>query len=511
MSKCPYCDKPISPNLQQCPHCGAPLKATSISTERSPQETFCPNCKSPVDKGDIICIYCGTNLLTGTKLEVQQTPKKRFSISLEWKKYLLLGGIVILFLIVLGASIVYLSYDPIKTAVNLSRTNILGAIDILQKYVQKNPKNIRACLILGKLYLQNDQYDEALEQFEKVTELDTKNPEAVWLLLYTSSMKFPNNTEMQMKYLKKVAELYPERNDIALLIALGENKMTRLEKNAELFENLKKLQIPIDGIISGYIITGLQKDAEDLIKNYSGAVSPVISSLITYANQGKEKEIEFLNSLDLSNLNLSAIEWGYLACKFLSIGDNIKALQCAQKSKNLSPKGLPAVDYLYALSLINSGTTTDALIELDRIRNTESPYSISATLDLAEIYLSQENLTKAEELIQSARNKGDQSPRSYLIEGRVALLNNDLGKAQQCFTTAIQKDPNYAPAYLENGLLYIRKGVLNEGLSNLKNYVKIVKATLPKYSVAEIEVLIEQIEQTLVNPNPAQHQSQEQV
>lgn len=504
MNKCPYCDKPIPLNLQQCPHCGAPLKATSISssTEKVTQDNVCPNCKSPVDKADIICIYCGTNLLTGTKLEASQTAQKRLSISIEWKKYLLWGGTVVLILIALSVGVVYFSYDPLKTATNLSKTNILGAIDTLQKYSQRNPNNVRAHLILGKLYIKNNQYDEALEQFEKVVGLDPQNSEALWLLLYTSFMKSGDNTDTVLKYLRRLSEIYPDRKDISLLIALGEKKMARLEKNSQLIENLKKLQIPIDGIVSGYIMVGLHKDAEDLIKNSPDTVSPVISSLITYANQGKDKEVEYLNILDLSNINLTPSEWAYLACKYILIGDNIKALQCAQKSKSLSNKDSFAINYIYALTLKNSGSTTDAIIELDRLRNTENPYSIEASLDLAEIYLSQENLTKAEELLQSARNKGTQSARSYLIEGRIALLNNDLGRAQQSFSTAVQKDPNYAPAYLENGLLYIRRGVLNEGLINLKNYVKIVKATFPKYSVAEIEVLIEQIEQTLVNPNP---------
>lgn len=499
MSNCPYCNRPITPNLQQCPHCGAPLKATVIPSEKSSTSSICPNCKSPVDKADIICIYCGTNLLTGTKLETNRSLRKRFTLPLQWKKYLLIGGAVIAILLILAGTVIYLSYDPVKTAINMSKTNILGAIDTLQKYLQRNPNNVKGHLILGKLYLRNNQYDEALEQFKKVVEFDSKNPEPAWLLLYTSYLKDPNNLQLQMTYLKKLSELFPNREDISLLITLGEKKMTRVERDEVLTENIRKLKMPIDAVASGYILASLHREAEELVKNHMSSVSPVISSLITSVNQGKEKELEFINSLDLSSLNLSANEWGYLTAKLLLSNDKTKALQCAQNMKSSSPQLSPPLQYLYALTLLNSNLTTDAIIELDKIRNSENPYSAEATLNLAEIYLSQENLSKAEELIQSVRNKGNQSPKSYLIEGRIATLNNDFAKAQQCFSTAIQRDPNYAPAYLENGLLYIRRGILKEGLNNLKDYVKIVKNTFPKYPVADIEVLIEQIEQTLIN------------
>ncbi|MCX8065476.1 MAG: zinc ribbon domain-containing protein [Candidatus Hydrogenedentes bacterium] len=504
MENCPYCNKPITPNLQQCPHCGAPIRATVTPSEKSSKSHFCPNCSSPVDKADIICIYCGTNLLTGTKLEANRPIPKRYFLPTQWKKYLLLGGIVIALLLILTGSIIYFSYDPVKIAINLSKTDILGAIDTLQNYIQRNPKNIRARLILGKLYLKNTQYDEALEQFEKVAELDNRSLESAWLSLHTAYIKDPNNIQLQTKYLKKLAELLPNRDDISLLINLGDKKMARLEKNEKLFENINKLKLSIDSVVSGYILAGLQKDAEKLVRNKESSISPIISSLIISANQGKEREIEFINNLDLSSLNLSPNEWGYLTTKFLSTGETTKSLQCAQRMKSASSTLSPTLHYLYTLTLLNSNLTTDAIIELDRIRNSESPYSTEATLDLAEIYLSQENISKSEELIQSVRNKGNQSARSYLIEGRIALLNNDLAKAQQCFSTAIQRDPNYAPAYLENGLVYIRRGILREGLNNLKSYIRIVKNTFPKYSVAEIEVLIEQIEQTVINVDSVQ-------
>ncbi len=83
------------------------------------------------------------------------------------KKYLIYGLLVILILVVVGVGIVYFTYDPISSAISFSQTNPLGAIDILQKYIEKKPQNPRAHFILAKLHLKNNQFDEALVELIK--------------------------------------------------------------------------------------------------------------------------------------------------------------------------------------------------------------------------------------------------------------------------------------------------------------------------------------------------------
>lgn len=47
---CPQCQKPVSPNFEFCPHCGARMEAS------------CPQCKKPVEKTWAACPYCGNKL-----------------------------------------------------------------------------------------------------------------------------------------------------------------------------------------------------------------------------------------------------------------------------------------------------------------------------------------------------------------------------------------------------------------------------------------------------------------
>ncbi|MGC8738838.1 MAG: tetratricopeptide repeat protein [Candidatus Hydrogenedens sp.] len=506
MSQCPFCEKPINENTTQCPHCGAPIKASTIpiQTNTEPKlQGICPNCKSPVNKTDIICIYCGTNLLTGTKILAEPPKDKKNILPSINKKYFLYGLVVIFLLLIVGFGIIYITYDPIASAINLSQTNVLGAIDILQKYIAKNPQSLRAHLVLGKLYLNNNQIDEALTEFDKVITINDKDNDVIWLALLASTKK--NDKEQQLKYIKKLIEKYPERNDLKLLNLLGEGNISNITNFEQLFSLSAGSEINKSGIIALLLSQGNYSEVLNLIRDKD--ISPRTALLLLILSEKMKNEQnrqEYLVTIEKNIQELSDTEKALLACQVLKSGDNNKTLQILQSLKNREK--LPSVlNYLYALTLLNSGLTTEAIIELEKIKNSEGNYSNDASLDLALIYFQQDNISKATELIQSIKNKGQQTPRCYLIEGRIALVNNDSTFAQQCFANAIQKDPNYAPAYLENGLLYIQKGVLSEGLKHLKTYIQIVKNTVPNYSTAEIEVLIEQIEQTLVNnPTPSQ-------
>lgn len=47
---CPQCQKPVSPNFEFCPHCGARMEAS------------CAQCKKPIEKTWAACPYCGNRI-----------------------------------------------------------------------------------------------------------------------------------------------------------------------------------------------------------------------------------------------------------------------------------------------------------------------------------------------------------------------------------------------------------------------------------------------------------------
>ena len=72
----------------------------------------------------------------------------------------------------------------------------------------------------------------------------------------------------------------------------------------------------------------------------------------------------------------------------------------------------------------------------------------------------------------------------------------DMTGAREAFRRAIQVDSGYAPAHLENGLLYIKRAQYVDGIRALESYLKLVDPALPDARTNEIRNLIQQIRQT---------------
>ena len=69
---CPGCGKAIGDATGTCPHCGRELDSESagadVAASVPSDEGSCPHCGAELKPGDIICIQCGTNLLTGGRV-----------------------------------------------------------------------------------------------------------------------------------------------------------------------------------------------------------------------------------------------------------------------------------------------------------------------------------------------------------------------------------------------------------------------------------------------------------
>ena len=75
-------------------------------------------------------------------------------------------------------------------------------------------------------------------------------------------------------------------------------------------------------------------------------------------------------------------------------------------------------------------------------------------------------------------------------------LENNLPDARDAFESAISRDPNYAPAYLERGLLFVKSDVIDEGLRSLERYLELIGDDTAGTMAFEIKTLTEQLRQT---------------
>ena len=67
----------------------------------------------------------------------------------------------------------------INLYLNANRTT--DAINFFREYIDKNPRDISAVRSIAQLYAKQGNFNESLQWYEKITQLDSKNPEAFYI------------------------------------------------------------------------------------------------------------------------------------------------------------------------------------------------------------------------------------------------------------------------------------------------------------------------------------------
>ena len=223
MTNCPYCGKLTDPKLDGCPHCGGYLKkkvaaATPVALKNSQS---CPACRAVVQQGDIICVVCGTNLLTGQKIADAPDPESSSS-------GIPIAGIVIgvtaTIAIVLGGIWMYTSSsNPVERARALIEDfNYPEAHALLQDYITKDPDNEEAMFELAKLQWRAKEFGEAAISFENVIEINPANIDAG--LLAVLCLQLTGNAQSnyhEISILEKISENADRDARVWLMLAMA--------------------------------------------------------------------------------------------------------------------------------------------------------------------------------------------------------------------------------------------------------------------------------------------------
>ena len=123
MINCPFCGKLTDPKLKSCPHCGGVIPKGGGEPEllgarpKKPEQT-CPNCHAVVQEGDIICVACGTNLLTGHKV-AEERKKQAAQVERRFPWAIVLAVAGLLAVIALIVLVMILTADPVGRGVGV--------------------------------------------------------------------------------------------------------------------------------------------------------------------------------------------------------------------------------------------------------------------------------------------------------------------------------------------------------------------------------------------------------
>jgi len=510
MINCPYCGKLTDPQLETCPHCGAYLHR-GAKPGAQPQKTgsrqTCPNCGAPVKEGDIICVACGTNLLTGQKIsQERRAAPQRPAYSPVTLGIAAAAAVLVVVLIVAGL-VLLARGSAVDRAKRLAAQNRLSeAVDVLQKRVESKPADAPALFELGKLRLGTSQYREAAKAFSEVSKIDPENAEAALLTaLALASINDPNTRSEEIAALETVTRQTPgdARGWFMLSLAYGANG--EHDKQIEALQKVLSLEPGHAGARAQLgMALALRGDYEEARTELASAQSnqPNNSDLLVALAYAAGKQGDNQAAIDHLVRALQGSPSSrqqvltQLGCLLIEQGRFADAQAYLEQA--ITRGESPAARLFLGIALQCQGRNQEALSNFETLSSQPNlSEAAQAAVHEAQVFLAQGDAAAARRAIDRAREAGAGDAVYYTVLGQVHMAENQFNQAQDAFRRAIQQDAQYPRVHLELGLLYLRRQMVTEAVQELQSYLELLGPHVDGTRAIEVRELINQLTASL--------------
>jgi tetratricopeptide (TPR) repeat protein len=507
MANCPYCGKLTDPNLGNCVHCGGYLQRgrSAPAQRRTPAAASqtCPACGALVQPGDIICVACGTSILTGQRIiEGKKVGETRAPVN--WR---LVGIIALVILIVAAVFLAVYAYmrDPVKEASRLAQQGQLSqASQILREFVQNNPENARAQFEYGLVLWQLNQLNEAANAFEAAADSDPANAKARYYGALTLAAQGTSATRArEIALLEGLVRLEPDNQDAKYMLAMarGANKdfqgqlreLESLSPNTANAAELAQAKAAAHALL-GEIVEANRELSQALAStdaSASGNLHATAGLVASLEGKSAKSAIELQQAVSAGTA-AESVALLQLGLQQIAAGDFVSANDTLQRAEARDPTN-DEVKFFRAVCLYGQNQEAEAISQFEALYRSSGPFASASSVQLAQIYLQRGDPDRAKSTLDRALGLGEASAAMFTLNGRIQASLGADNEAQDLFKQAIQIDPKYGPAHLENGLLYVKRGVLGEGVRELERYVELVDPNAPDARVVEIRALIDQL------------------
>ncbi len=470
----------------------------------TPRNT-CPNCRALVQDGDIICVACGTNLLTGQKIAANEPAKPPANLKWLW---ITLAAIVGLAAVAALGAVAYtvLAQDPVQKAETLARANKdLEAINILTKHLERDPKDAAAFMLLGKIQWRLSQFAAAADSFEQAAIAEPTNTDGAMLaLLGITSAAGQDMRDRQLAILKRVAEARPDDSQMWYLLGLARGNANDVAGEIEALKHAASAA-PNDAAVQQQLGIALaaQGNYAEAERQLAAAAADAATKSDTAAARGfiadldkqPDAAVSFLKEAvagDTAVRDQAATRLGLLLVSQGQFDEADTYLASAASNKDNG-----VAQFFHGVCLQTKGLVPEATQMFQTVAQSSGPLSKEALVRVAGLYLEQNDLQKARESIEKAEAAGVNSAALCTVRGRYHAASNESARAHEWFQKAVQADPDYAGAYLENGLLYVREQSLNEGVKALERYVAIATERNEADRVGDVATLVDHLKQAM--------------
>lgn len=480
------------------------------AAQRTTTSQVCPNCRAQVQEGDIICVACGTNLLTGQKIaqeRQQQVAAAETRRLLPW----IAVGVVVAVLLVIGGALLYyaLTRDPVQEAVQLASSgDLLKASGVLTKYLTGHPDDARAQFALGKVYWKSNQPNQAADAFEAAAKLEPKNVEAAMLAVLSLAGGDSSNRARQRDILKRLTAQVPDNRDAWYLLALTIGAEQDVNGQVDALKKASELGATEGGTLAALgAALALQGDFQSAQQELDKAMAQMADDGDVAASMGfvaslsgdAESAEKYLRSAISGETNVRSEALVRLGILLISQGRFDDACETLTQAVAVNKNDAQA-QYLYGISLEARRLNDEALKQYDAVAQGTSSLASDAAIRAASLNISGNNLDQAAKYIEKVEQAGVSGAALATVKGRLYSKRNEDDKAREAFSKAITLDANYAPAYLERGLFNVKMQLIKEGIQDLERYLSMVGTESSDPNIENVQALVEQLKQTTARP-----------
>ncbi len=511
---CPVCGKLTDSRLDSCPHCGAYLKSRrqggKSATAAKKAVKSCPRCGSGVQEGDLICVACGTNLLTGHKIAEETKSRKRRQIPWGW-----IAGISGAIVVVLGIGALWVlvaTGDPLSQARRLAADGrTLEAAEILTAYIERVPDDVPALLELGRLQWKDNKRAEAAATFARASRLDPANADAALWAASTAASTATGATPDFVEILQRAAELNPNNGGVWYVLALARGMNGNYQGEIDALRRVLELHPTDDSArLSLGVAMGMNENTDQArIELQSVGDGPqkaealaAIGFLAALRGDEEQSTRRLNEALAAGDLSVAGSANLLLGRALLRQGSYTEAQTYLEQALSAEPSNRQAL-YLRGLCLQARGRYSDAIADFDKLIADPGPYQAEAGVQAADAHLALNAPDRARRALDDASRAGARTAAYYTVSGRLSLASEDPDGALIAFENAIRTDPNYPAAYLERGLVHVQRDATAQGLADLDKYLQLVGEGGRGSRVGEVKALADQLRQAGQGSEPA--------
>lgn len=351
-------------------------------------------------------------------------------------------------------------------------------------YIKAYPNDADGYINLGALYKRTENFDLAIENFEKAYNISSDDIDT----------------------LKDLAFCYHRKGDYVKAVRFYDEALVKDPENYSLNYNkaiaLHAQEKLSDAIISYEKVLTIKDD--DVIKTNLTAALVEYGYKLLDDNKLDEAKINFEKAIRINPKEASS--YFGMALAYRVDGEKELAMSYFQKAVDLDPKN---DEYISAFeefknSLTNSDivnitnntnvdkdaeyatlvASADALFSNKKYKEALGPYEKALAirpnnkeilLKIGNIYKNNKDLTKSAEYYKKAIEQDDKYSDGWFNLGLVYANTNRLNDAIDCFNKVISIDNKYTYAYYALGLAYEYEHNNSKAVDNYKKYVQLEK------------------------------------